>query len=133
MVGLAAMSMSASAFAQKPDTCGAGLKDAARAESARYVVAYATKPAPIVVSKHFSMDIAVCAKAGAPAPETLRVDAAMPEHGHGMKYKPAVKALGKGRFSADGLMMHMPGRWEFVFEVQAGGASERVTANHTLK
>lgn len=132
-VAFAALACSFSAFAQSNSHCGADLKNAARAESARYTVVYATKPAPIAVAKHFAMDIVVCAKPGAPAPQGLHVDAVMPEHNHGMNYKPGVIALGKGRYNADGLMMHMPGRWEFVFDVQTGGASERVTASLTLK
>ena len=134
-VALAALafSFSVTAYAQPADRCGADLKGAAHAESAHYIIAYAPKPAPITVAKHFSMDIAVCAKAGATAPRGLRVDALMPEHGHGMNYKPGIIALGKGRFNADGLMLHMPGRWELVFDVQSGDASERVTANLTLK
>lgn len=123
---------SLSAFAQAT-RCGSDLQNAVRAESARYVVVYAPTPAPIAVSKHFAMDIVVCAKPGAPAPQGLRLDAVMPEHNHGMNYKPGVVALGKGRYNADGLMLHMPGRWDFVFDVQTGGASERVTASLALK
>ncbi len=54
--------------------------------SARYTVVYQTRPAKIGVSRHFSLSVAVCAKSGAPAPDALRVDARMPEHGHGMNY-----------------------------------------------
>jgi hypothetical protein len=132
-VALGAMVFSLCALAQQPDSCGADLKGAARADSARYTVAYVAKPAPIAVSRHFALELAVCAKADAPAPDALAVDARMPEHGHGMNYKPTVKALGNGRFTADGLMMHMPGRWEFVFEVQGGGAAERALGNYTLR
>ena len=41
----------------------------------------------------------------------------MPDHRHGMNYTPAIRALGSGRFRAEGLLLHMPGRWEFVFRV----------------
>jgi cytochrome c peroxidase len=50
----------------------------------------------------------------------------MPEHRHGMNYAPALKALGPGRWRAEGLMLHMPGRWEFVFEIRAAGVTDRV-------
>jgi hypothetical protein len=33
---------------------------------------------------------------------------------------------GGGRYRAEGLMFHMPGRWEFVFDVRAGGRTERL-------
>lgn len=123
--------ISAGAFAQSD--CGADLKGAERAESARYVVVYRAKPAPIAVSRHFALEIAVCAKTGAPAVDALAVDARMPEHGHGMNYKAAVKALGNGRYLADGLMLHMPGRWEFAFDLRSGGAAERVLREYTLR
>lgn len=68
----------------------------------------------------------VPAWAGAQAcelPAAIRADATMPEHRHGMNYKPSIAVQGGGRFRSEGWMFHMPGRWEFVFE--AGG--ERVT------
>jgi cytochrome c peroxidase len=81
-------------------------------ESKRFVLAF--KPEPVAVAKHFKVEIAACSKSG-PLPESLKVDATMPEHRHGMNYAPTVKKLGPGRWQADGLMFHMPGRWEFVF------------------
>jgi cytochrome c peroxidase len=62
------------------------------------------------------MEIAACAKTG-PAPKSLKVDAHMPEHRHGMNYAPKVTTLAAGRWRAEGLMLHMPGKWEFVFVV----------------
>ena len=50
----------------------------------------------------------------------------MPEHRHGMNYAPTLKPLGPGRWRAEGLMFHMPGKWEFVFEVRAAGATDRM-------
>jgi cytochrome c peroxidase len=83
-----------------------------RLESARYALAYRL-PTPAVGS-HFAIEIGACAKAGAP-PEALTVDAHMPEHRHGMNYRPSVTRLAPGRWRAEGLMFHMPGRWELVF------------------
>ena len=50
-------------------------------------------------------------------PENVAVDAWMPEHRHGMNYRPTVTRLAPGRWRAEGLMFHMPGRWELVFTV----------------
>jgi cytochrome c peroxidase len=94
-----------------------------RLESPRHVLVF--KAAPISVSEHFSLEIAACAKSGA-APESLKVDAHMPEHRHGMNYAPAVKSLGPGRWRAEGLLFHMPGKWEFVFELRAAGTNDRL-------
>jgi cytochrome c peroxidase len=101
-----------------------------RLESPRFVLAY--KPEAISVAKHFALEIAVCAKPGNPAPESLRLDAHMPEHRHGMNYSPAVKPLGPGRWRAEGLMFHMPGKWELVFEIRAAGASDRLAHEYRL-
>ncbi len=131
LLGAAALMMSTGVRAQAP-ACGADLAGAQRAESAHYTVAYRTSPAKIAVAGHFSMEIAVCAKAGAPLPDALRIDARMPEHGHGMNYTVTVTPRGRGRFKAAGLMFHMPGRWELVFEVRSGDAPERVIHNITL-
>ena len=101
-----------------------------RLESPRYGLSY--KAAGISVAQHFALEIAVCAKPGNPTPESLKVDAWMPEHRHGMNYAPEVKPLGPGRWRAEGLMLHMPGKWEFVFEVRAAGKSDRMAQGFQL-
>ena len=101
-----------------------------RLESARYGLAY--KATEVSVAKHFSLEIAVCAKPGSPQPENLKVDAHMPEHRHGMNYAPEVQPLGPGRWRAEGLMLHMPGKWEFVFEIRAGGKADRLASSFLL-
>jgi cytochrome c peroxidase len=101
-----------------------------RIESPRYVVSF--KPESIDVAKLFALDIAACAKPGHALPETLKVDAHMPEHRHGMNYAPALKALGPGRWRAEGLMFHMPGRWELVFELRGEGSTDRIASTYVL-
>ncbi len=49
-----------------------------------------------------------------------------------MYYAPEVTPLGPGRWRAEGLMFHMPGKWEFVFEVRAAGRSDRMAHAHLL-
>ena len=100
-----------------------------RLESERFVLAYKALPK---VGAFFAVDVAACAKAGSPAPETLKVDAHMPDHRHGMNYVPKVAALGAGRWRAEGLMLHMPGRWEFVFELRAAGKTDRLANRFSL-
>jgi cytochrome c peroxidase len=56
----------------------------------------------------------------------------MPEHRHGMNYAPAVKPLGPGRWRAEGLMFHMPGKWEFLFEVRGAGNTDRLVSQFLL-
>jgi len=80
------------------------------------------RAAPIRVGEHFALELAVC-----PPPDAVRVDASMPAHRHGMNYRPSVVPLGGGRYRAEGLMLHMPGDWRLVFELRAGGTTERAT------
>jgi len=95
-------------------------------KSQTYTILYRT--APLRVGEHFAVEFAVC-----PAPESAKVDAWMPEHRHGMNYKPTVAALGGGRYRAEGLMFHMAGRWEFVFELRSGGRTERLAHSVRLE
>lgn len=95
-------------------------------QGASHTVLYRT--APLKVGEHFAVDFAVC-----PAPDSVRVDAWMPEHRHGMNYKPSLSVQGHGLYRAEGLMLHMAGRWELIFEVHASGQSERLTANLQLE
>lgn len=114
--------------------CGDALgKGVARGESKGYVVAWRADPSPIVVSRHFALDVVVCPKPGAAAPRSLAVDATMPAHRHGMNYRPTIAAAGEGRFRAEGLMFHMPGAWELAFDVTGGGGTERVRVPYELR
>lgn len=109
--------LAAPAFACEPPA-GAGMR---RVEGARYVLALPAEVPPL--NAPFSVAFALCARDGAAVPAP-RIDAWMPAHRHGMNYRPSVAALGPGRFRADGLLFHMPGRWEFRIDV--GG--ERLAA-----
>jgi cytochrome c peroxidase len=91
----------------------------------------AFKPGTISVAQHFTLELAVCAKTGA-AIESIKVDAHMPEHRHGMNYAPTLKPLGPGRWRAEGLMFHMPGKWQLVFEVRAAGTTDRMAHSLSL-
>lgn len=104
-----------------------------RLSSARYEAVVKHVPDPIVTGRHFALDIAICPKPGARAPESLRVDASMPEHRHGMNYKPSIKEQQGGRYRAEGLIFHMAGRWELVLEVRAAGSTERLSRSITMQ
>lgn len=104
------------------------LEGARRIEGARHVLLLRSAPAPVPLNAPFAIELALCARDGA-AVALPRVDAWMPAHRHGMNYRPSVTALGPGRFRAEGLLFHMPGRWEFVVEV----AGERLAARQDLE
>jgi len=102
-------------------------------ESPKYALVFRTQPEKIEIGQHFSMELALCAKDGAAAPDGIRLDAYMPEHRHGMNYKTTVSSAGAGRYRAEGFMFHMPGRWEYTFEIRAGGATDRLTKSVVLQ
>ena len=108
--------------------CGEALgAGARRIDSTQFQLAYKLLPDPVPVGKHFAIDAVLCPKGNAALPAELRVDASMPEHKHGMNYRPSVTATGAGSYRAEGLMFHMPGRWELVFELRGSGAPLRLT------
>jgi hypothetical protein len=125
----AAFLLPASAMAQD---CSPVLQGGKQLESARFSVGFRTNPGTPAVGKHFALELAVCPKAETATPESVRVDAHMPEHRHGMNYKAQVFASPGGRYKAEGLMFHMPGRWEFVFDVRSGGRTDRLTYSVVL-
>lgn len=116
-------------WACTPELPGAKGAKAQTIDSAEYALAYRTQPEKIAIGQHFAVELALCAKGSAAAADSVRVDAHMPEHRHGMNYKTVVTATGAQRYRAEGLMFHMPGRWEYVFEVRAAGAIERLTTS----
>jgi hypothetical protein len=113
------------ATACEPHLKGTGVE---RLEGKRYVLAWRAVP-PIHVSEFFALEVAVCSREGQPRVATLRVDAQMPEHQHGMNYRASVRPQGPDRFIVEGLLLHMPGRWEFSFDVNAGADRESLRAD----
>ena len=101
--------------------------------SNHYRVAIRPSAAPIEVGKPFSVDLEVCDADGKPFTGTLKPDAHMPAHKHGMNYRPSVVGKGSGKFWADGFLFHMPGNWQFVIELRADGKSDRVLIDHPVR
>jgi hypothetical protein len=57
----------------------------------------------------------------------------MTEHRHGMNYRPRVFGQGAGRYVVEGLLFHMPGRWQLVFDVERGRRTERLETDVVLE
>ncbi len=100
--------------------------------SDHYMVAFRPEPMRIEVGQPFALLFNVCTKNGNPA-ELVAVEAHMPETRQDMNRKPTIVAAGDGRYSADGMVFHMPGRWELAIDVRAGEESERLTHEIILK
>jgi hypothetical protein len=100
--------------------------------SSHYLVAFRPDPVRIEVGEPFSLLFNVCTKNDKPA-ELVAIDAQMPEHKHGMNYRPTIVSLGEGRYRVDGMVFHMPGRWELAIDVRAGEESERLSHELVVK
>jgi hypothetical protein len=104
-----------------------GVVPRGRTEAAGIVVVFTTLPAVIEVGRHFAVDVRVCAEGTAPV--LTRVDADMPEHRHGMNYRPTLAAKRDGRSEAEGFLVHMPGRWRLTFDVEHAGRRGRLMSD----
>lgn len=77
-------------------------------------VSWRSEPARIAIGQPFRLLLDLCPTRA----RLLALDATMPEHRHGMNYRPTLVALGGGRWRADGLLWHMSGKWELRFDVE---------------
>ena len=87
-------------------------------------LSYRPDPTGLAIDRPFSLIVHVCADAPV---DGVTVDAQIPEHRHGMNYKPGVAPTAPNAWRADGLLLHMPGKWEFAFGVRTAGKTERLT------
>ena len=123
MAWLLAAAMPAFAGCPPPPEAGA------RLDSGPVQLAWRAEPAPIAVSRPFALIVTLC-----PADaRLLRVDATMPEHRHGMNYRPSLRPLGGGVWRVEGLLWHMGGRWELRLDVEADGATQALRQSVTLQ
>lgn len=74
-----------------------------------------------------------CRVKGGGEVRSLRVDAAMPAHGHGMMTQSVTTFQDDGWFITTGMILHMPGEWDLYFDVDTGEAIERAQVTFTLQ
>lgn len=91
-------------------------------------IAWRADPDPLHVDAHFALQIRACARTPITA---LAVDAQMPDHRHGMNYKPTLTRSGVEGWRAEGLLFHMPGKWEITFVVTTAQGVQRYS--HALQ
>lgn len=105
------------------DACALLAEAGTRLGEGPAALAWHAVPERIAIGRPFTLRVSTC-----PAAKLVRVDATMPEHRHGMNYRPSVHDEGEGRWRAEGLLWHMAGRWELRFDlVDAAGTK------HTLR
>ena len=93
----------------------------------QYTFYWVPRPDPIPLNRFFAIDVQVMNLSGeviTPEEASLTVDAGMPQHGHGMNHVPRIKS-DKNGWTAEGLLMHMPGDWQIYFDLDIDGVSHR--------
>jgi predicted small secreted protein len=106
------------ALAACPPAAGAGRL----VEAGSVQLAWRSEPGTIQVGQPFVLYLTLCPAQA----QLLAVDATMPEHRHGMNYRPSLRPLGGGLWRVEGLLWHMSGRWEWRFEVRQAGAVQEL-------
>ena len=89
-----------------------------------YSVTMSTGDQQISTSQQLTIDVTICSKDNVTI-EHLKVDATMPAHGHGINYIPKITDKGENRYTASGLLLHMPGMWRLEVTFNADGSTHR--------
>lgn len=56
-----------------------------------------------------------------------KIDAWMPQHGHGMNYQPKLRKITDTHYEAEPFLFHMPGRWELKISLQSGSVVQSLS------
>lgn len=106
----------------------AGWRTAAKIDGKTWTAWWQPNPTAIPVGAHFTIRFRLCG----PAVRTVKVRGWMPDHRHGMNYRPSVSMNGTAG-TAKGLLFHMPGRWRLTFDVAGAGKREKLVTEMVLE
>ncbi len=81
------------------------------------------------IGEFFAVEFGGCAMGIPFDAATLRIDAIMPAHRHGMNFRPKLVDIGPGLYRAEGMMFHMPGLWQLSFEQRTAAGVMRLTTD----
>jgi len=101
-----------------------------------YEVVFSIMPPKVPLNEPFEIQACVTGKSGDPTDAkdlVISVDAAMPQHQHGMNTKPRIEQAGEGCIHVEGMLFHMVGRWELYFDITRNGITERAQTEITLE
>ena len=104
-----------------------------RSNSGAFTVRWRWAGGSVKVRDPFGVEVEATDADGRPKEGTLRFDAVMPHHGHGMNVVPAVEPIRPGAWRVRNGLMHMPGRWELHFDVTAADGSRTERAQDTVE
>ncbi len=106
----------------------------AETASGSYQVSCLFNPSPIPRNEHVSMTVTVQRSNGAVLPSeiSIKVDADMPSHGHGINTEPEITKISDGKYEVKGLLFHMGGDWELYIDLIEDGIPDRATIPFNL-
>lgn len=113
-----------------PSTETATTRLRADSPSGDYMVDIEPFAQPVPSNEIYGLELMIHTSEGiSPQDLEVRVDAAMPHHGHGMSVVPRASRIDgeAGAFRITGMMFHMPGSWELYVDISDGPYTERVT------
>lgn len=126
--------MSEMTFAQADAACGNGVALLPTSSAPPVIrLSLRTIPEKIAIGEHFSVQVQMCENAPGVKIGTVRLDADMPEHRHGMNYRPTVNAKGHGVYTGHGFLFHMPGRWRFLADIEVDGKMTRFAVERVVE
>lgn len=112
---------------EMPFTSLRGAQRVAAADGS-FWVHFVPPPSKFPFNESFDLEVRISSDEKGRTPiavHALVVDAAMPEHRHGMVVTPRVTRIGVGDFKVEGLLLHMNGHWELYFDVTRRGITDR--------
>ncbi|MEM7208521.1 MAG: hypothetical protein AAF434_11920 [Pseudomonadota bacterium] len=106
------------------------------AESVRvdsdHVLFYRFAPEQPAVGEFFLMNLKFCRDGKFVDPDSIRADATMPAHAHGMNYRVTIAQAGHQIYEARGFLLHMTGLWRFEIVFKDGKKRRRVLFDYQL-
>lgn len=94
--------------------CASTTQHSVRSNANNWTVAFTPVPEEMPLNEVFEITTWVT---GSGEVQSLRVDAAMPGHGHGMMTTPVTTLQPDGSYLTSGMLLHMPGAWEVYFDI----------------
>jgi hypothetical protein len=98
----------------------------AEGEAGHVLLGWRPVAGALVRNEPASLDVVLRDVAGPAVEVRLVVRGWMPDHAHGLVSAPVVTPLGAGAYRVDGLLLHMRGRWQLLFDVSLGGSVDVV-------
>jgi len=105
-----------------------GWTGAQRITGKTWQVWWQSSPAAVPLGAHFSVRLHFCG----PVVRRIKLRGWMPDHQHGMNYRPTITRSGMAA-QAKGLLFHMPGKWQLILDIAGSGKREKLIATMVLE